>query len=83
MEGRSLKRKPVGFRLIWGLWSEQSSEALSPRNAPESLGRSSVHSIVEMDMSFSVHSQSYLGFPGGTNGKEPACQCKIQRRQWV
>jgi len=56
MEGRSLKRKPVGFRLLWGLWSEQSSEALCPRNAPESLGRSSVHSAVEMDMSFSVRS---------------------------
>ena len=56
MEGRSLKRKPVGFRLIWGLWSEQSSEALCPRNAPESLGRSSVHSAVEMGMSFSGHS---------------------------
>ena len=29
----------------------------------------------------------YMGFPGGTGGKEPACQCRRHKRQgfhpWV
>ena len=25
---------------------------------------------------------NYWGFPGGASGKEPACQCKRQKRRW-
>ena len=24
-----------------------------------------------------------LGFPGGTSGEEPACQCRRQKEMWV
>ena len=27
-----------------------------------------------------IPSSKYLGFPGGTNGKEPSCQCRIKMR---
>ena len=26
---------------------------------------------------------SELGFPGGANGKEPACQCRRHKEMWV
>ena len=37
--------------------------------------------------SFWLQATEYPGFPGGTSGKEPACQCRRQKRQrfdpWV
>jgi len=24
----------------------------------------------------------YIGFPGGTSGKEPACRCRRHKRHW-
>ena len=29
---------------------------------------------------FITNSKMYLGFPGGTSGKEPACQCRRHKR---
>ena len=29
-----------------------------------------------------THTYRYMGFPGGTSGKEPACQCRRQE-MWV
>ena len=27
--------------------------------------------------------KNYMGFPGGTNGKEPACQCRRHKRHGI
>ena len=32
---------------------------------------------------FKVKSSQYLGFPGGTSGKEPACQCRRHNKTRV
>ena len=32
---------------------------------------------------FGVGRKNILGFPGGTSGKEPACQCRRHKRHWL
>ena len=72
--------------MLWNPPSEQSTTSLSPPplllpSRPESISETSwrLHWRVWF---FTLFNKSYWelgGFPGGTSGKEPACQCK--RRQ--
>ena len=47
--------------------------------------------IVELNINTQFHSSTSLvngtmfqwGFPGGTSGKEPVCQCKRHKKAWV
>ena len=35
---------------------------------------------IEIDLTISRKIQEYMGFPGGTSGKEPTCQCRRCKR---
>ena len=47
----------------------------------------SFHLYHSLSSSLSLHASLFLGFPGGTSGKEPACQCRRHKRHrfnsWV
>ena len=38
--------------------------------------------VMENDMDISLKIMAQFGFPCGSSGKEPACQCMRHRRPW-